>query len=311
MSRPERLSDFLAGTAWAGARRQPLTGDASLRRYERLQDGPSPALLVDAPPPEDTALFVRMAGWLRDQGLLAPTIHQADEEAGFLVVEDLGDSLLAQLCHARPEQEKPLYTSACDELLRLQRARVPAFLPAYDDDFFLFEIGIFTEWAAGSLTETARADLLALWTGILPLARVGADVVIHRDFHALNLIQVGERFALIDFQGARIGPAAYDLISLLVDARRDVADDAAAAVAMRYLETRPELDRDAFAAACAIMAAQRTTKILGLFRRLAKRDGKPAYLDLLPRVQGQLEQALAHPVLAPIRDWHGRHGFGS
>jgi aminoglycoside/choline kinase family phosphotransferase len=311
MTRAAALAAFLADSPWAGTMRRPLAGDASLRRYERLEGGPSPALLVDAPPPEDTALFVRMAGWLRDQGLLAPKIHRADAEAGFLIVEDLGDGLLARLCTERPDAEASLYDQAVAELVRLQSAPVPDFLPAYDDAFFLFEIGIFAEWAAADLPATVQGDLLRRWQDVLPAARVGADVVVHRDYHALNLLAVGERFALIDFQGARIGPPAYDLISLLVDARRDVAEDSVAAAAGRYLDLRPDLDAGRFTAACAIMAAQRTTKILGLFRRLAVRDGKAGYQALLPRVRTQLQQALDHPALEPIRDWHARHGLGS
>ncbi|WP_159709516.1 aminoglycoside phosphotransferase family protein [Geminicoccus flavidas] len=311
MTRDAALAAFLADSPWAGAARLPLAGDASLRRYERLEGGPSPALLVDAPPPEDTALFVRMADWLRSQGLLAPKIHQADAEAGFLLVEDFGDGLLARLCTDRPEIEASLYNRAVAELVRLQGAPVPDFLPAYDDAFFLFEIGIFAEWAATGLPAPVREDLLQRWQGVLPAARVGRDVVVHRDFHALNLLAVGERFALIDFQGARIGPPTYDLVSLLVDARRDVAEGTVAAAAGRYLDLRPDLDAERFTAACAIMAAQRTTKILGLFRRLAVRDGKTAYQALLPRVRTQLQQALDHPALGPIRDWHTQHGFGS
>ncbi len=311
MSRGEELEAFLAASPWAGADRRSLAGDASLRRYERLDGGPSPALLVDAPPPEDTALFVRMADWLATNGLLAPEVHAADEASGLLIVQDLGDELLAKLCTDDPAAEQALYLRAVDELLLLQRARVPDFLPAYDDAFFLFEIGIFAEWAASDLPETARGELVERWSRVLPEARVGTEVVVHRDFHALNLIAQGQRFALIDFQGARIGPPAYDLISLLVDARRDVDEETVAVAAGHFLDARPELDAEAFTAACAIMAAQRTTKILGLFRRLAKRDGKTGYRELLPRVRTQLKQALEHPVLAPILDWHEQHGFGS
>lgn len=311
VSRAAALAGFLANSPWAEARRLPLTGDASPRRYERLVGGPSPALLVDAPPPEDTPLFVQMADWLTRNDLLAPGIHVLDQRSGFLVVEDLGDALLSTLCDQEPSREEAYYRLAADELLRLQQAPVPDFLPPYDDAFFLSEISIFMQWAAQDLPEAARADLSARWRQVLPAARVGPDIVVHRDFHALNLIATDRRLALIDFQGARIGPPAYDLVSLLVDARRDVAEDTVAAVAGHFMDARPDLDPEAFTAACAIMSAQRSTKILGLCRRLAKQDGKPGYLSLLPRVRTQLEQALGHPALAPIRDWHEQHGFGS
>jgi aminoglycoside/choline kinase family phosphotransferase len=311
MTRADTLDAFLGASPWASASRHPLAGDASLRHYERLEGGPAPALLVDAPPPEDTTLFVRMARWLAAQGLLAPTIHAADEAAGFLIVQDFGEDLLSDLCRQQPAREEPLYLAAVDELVRLQAAAAPGFLPPYDDSFFLSEIGIFAEWATDDLPEPVRQDLLDRWAGVLPVARTGPDVLVHRDFHALNLIRAGGRFALIDFQGARIGPAAYDLASLLVDARRDVAEATVAASLDRYLQARPHLDQEAFGAACAVLAAQRSTKILGLFRRLAKRDGKQHYLALLPRVQRQLQQAIEHPVLRSIRDWHAEHGFGS
>ena len=308
MSRAEALARFHARSPWAAATRLPLAGDASLRRYERLTGGPSPALLVDAPPPEDTALFVAMAGWLRGQGLLAPEIHAADADAGFLVVEDFGDGLLARRCAERPEWEVALYEQAIDLLAQLQAAAPPSFLPPYDDAFFLQEIGIFAEWATSG---AAGPDLLARWRDVLPQARIGADGVVHRDFHALNLIETDDRLALIDFQGARIGPPTYDLVSLLDDARRDVAPAAIAAARARYARLRPDLDPDRLAASAAIMSAQRNTKILGLFRRLAKRDGKPGYLALLPRVEGHLRRALAHPVLGDVRLWHETHGFGT
>jgi aminoglycoside/choline kinase family phosphotransferase len=252
-----------------------------------------------------------MAHWLGSAGLVAPTIHAADEDKGFLIVRDFGDDLLASLCEREPEQEVNCYLRAVNELVRLQAAEVPGFLPSYDDAFFLFEIGIFVEWAVGHLPDGVRQELLERWRVVLPLARTGPDVVVHRDFHALNLIRAGQRFALIDFQGARIGPAAYDLASLLVDARRDVRDGTIEACLNHYRRVRPSATNDAFDAAYAVMTAQRTTKILGLFRRLAVRDGKSAYLRLLPRVQGQLATALSHPALAAIRDWHREHGFGS
>ncbi|HEX2525257.1 MAG TPA: phosphotransferase [Geminicoccus sp.] len=311
VTRAELLLRFLRSTPWADAKRHPLSGDASGRRYERLHGGPAPALLVDAPPPEDTPLFVRMARWLSANGLLAPTILAVDEAEGFLLVQDLGDDLLASLCSREPLCESQHYGKAVDELVRLQAAPLPDFLPPYDDTFFLFEIGIFVDWAAQSLPLPVRQDLVDRWRHVLPVAQTGVDVVVHRDFHALNLIKAGDRFAVIDFQGARIGPAAYDLVSLLVDARRDVEEATIACASDRYLRARQDLDPLAFSAACAVMSAQRTTKILGLFRRLAKRDGKPGYLPLLPRVQQQLAQALGHPSLEAIRHWHAEHGFGS
>ena len=311
LSRAAELASFLASTDWKDATRTGLTGDASTRRYERLLGGPSPALLVDAPPPEDTKTFIRMAGWLITQGLVAPRILAAQEELGFLVVQDFGDSLLHACCNSDPMQEIPLYLKACKELLVLQQAELPFFLPRYDEAFFLSEIAIFVQWAGKALSQNMRDDFLQRWREVLPLALGSADVVVHRDFHALNLLATDGRLAIIDFQGARTGPAAYDLASLLVDARRDVSPVTTDQVLQHYLAARPFIDADDFKRAFAIMTAQRSIKILGLFRRLARRDGKVAYLNLLPRVRIQLSQALEHPALAPIRDWHSQYGFGS
>ena len=174
------------------------------------------------------------------------------------------------------------------------------------------EARLLLEWYAPTLGAAAAADYDALWQDLLPLARVGADGFVYVDYHADNLLWLPERvglarIGLLDFQDARSGPPAYDLVSLLEDARRDVAPALARAMAERYLAARPELDPAAFGTACAVLGAQRNAKILGLFARLAARDGKRQYLDLQPRVRAHLARALRHPALAPLAAWCERH----
>jgi len=310
--RDSEIRAFLGRHGFAGARRLPLAGDASVRRYERLRGGPRPAVLMDAPPATiDVRPFLAVAGWLRDAGLSAPEVLAADPAAGLVLLEDLGDELFGRAL-ARGGDEGLLYRAAVDLLLILHRAPPPAALPRYDDAWLLREAGLLVEWYAPALDEPVKADYRAIWQDLLPAARVGGDGFVYVDYHADNLLWLPgrsgvARVGLLDFQDARSGPPAYDLASLLEDARRDVDPGIAHAMVERYLAARPELDADAFRAAYALLAAQRNAKILGLFSRLAQRDGKPHYLNLQPRVRAHLRRDLRHPLLSPLRLWFERH----
>jgi N-acetylmuramate 1-kinase len=311
--RAAQIEAFLRAAGFACARREPLAGDASLRRYGRLHDGPRPAVLMDAPPGViDVRPFLAIAAWLRGRGWSAPEVLAADPAAGLVLLEDLGDRLFTRAIADDPALEEALYAAAADLLVAIQRAEPPADLPPYDDAWLLREAALLTEWSAPDLNECARADYLDSWRAVLPQARVGAEALVYVDYHADNLLWLPERVGLarvglLDFQDARLGPPAYDLASLLMDARRDVAPELAARMIARFLAARPELDPDAFAAAYAILGAQRNAKILGLFTRLARRDGKPRYLAPLPRVRAHLAAGLAHPALEPVRAWFERH----
>ena len=327
MSAASRSAEgFLAGAGWSDAKRAPLAGDASNRRYERLSNGPGGrrAVLMDAPPErgEDIAAFVAVTGRLRALGFSAPEIFAADLAEGWALLEDLGDDLFARVAAARPAKERALYEAAIDVLLSLAETPPPEVatgygarheVPPYDGDTLAREARLAIDWWRKGVSGAApgpglTADYDAAVKGAC--ARVAADrsVLVLRDYHAENLIWLPDRrgdarVGLLDYQDALAGSPAYDLVSLLEDARRDTGAELRAAMMARYAD-RAGMDsatRDAFAADCAALAAQRNLKIVGIFARLWLRDGKPAYLDMIPRVWAHLQRDLAHPLLGDLR----------
>ena len=319
---PERaaaIAAFLAASGWPGAAPAMLAGDASFRRYYRRADAARRAVLMDAPPPvEDVRPFVAVAAILRNFGLSAPQIHAADPERGFLLLEDFGDGLYTALLAAGGD-EAALYALAIDTLVALHRAVAasgPPALPPYDEARLLAEAALLVDWYMPSVgapaATAAREDYLARWRGLLPLAAAPETLVL-RDYHVDNLMLLPGRdgiraCGLLDFQDAVLGPASYDLVSLLEDARRDVSPELRAAMTERYLAAFPGLDRAGFARSAAILAAQRNCKILGIFTRLWRRDGKPGYLAHIARVWRLIEDETGRePALFPIAEWLDRH----
>ena len=254
-------------------------------------------------------------------GYSAPEILAADEAQGFALIEDFGDDSFSALL-AGPDAsslERTLYEAATDFLIDLHRQPVPSDLPCYDPAWMLSDAALFLETAIGDAVEPAMAEEFeAAWRGPLDDATRGPAVLCLRDFHAGNLMWLPargdadcatyglRRVGLLDFQDARLGPAAYDLVSLLQDARRDLGDGLEQAMLARYLDALPNPDEAAFRAAYAILGAQRAVRIIGVFHRLAKRDDKPGYLAHLPRVWQHLDTNLVHPSLAPVRAWFDR-----
>jgi aminoglycoside/choline kinase family phosphotransferase len=318
--RAAQIAAFLAAAGWAEVPRRPLAGDASFRRYERLETAGRRAVLMDAPPPkEDVRPFIAVARLLHGQGFSAPQVLAEDVAAGLLLLEDFGDSTYPRLLAAGAD-EKRLYCLAVDLLIALHRGfKLPgaAAVPPYSDERLLSEAALLVDWylpaITGQPTEPAlREEYLACWRGLLPVARSVPDTLVLRDYHVDNLMLLDGRSGvaacgLLDFQDAVIGPCSYDLVSLLEDARRDVPADLVAAMVEQYLAAFPELDRAAFAASYAVMGAQRNCKIVGIFTRLCVRDGKPIYLAHIPRVWRLIEQDLKHPALAPMARWLDRH----
>ena len=311
MNPPESAGDFLASCGWAGARIEPLAGDASFRRYFRVvRDDGHQAVLMDAPPPhEDPRPFISVAEWLVSVGLSAPEILARDLRRGLLLLGDFGDDRLREALDLAPDRERHLYELATDVLIHLHEYPPMAGLPVHGLEQWLTELMLFTDWYCPAVgLEVDAESYRAAWTEVLePIANDGlGPVTVLRDYHAENIMLVEGRdgvahFGLLDFQDAMAGHPAYDLASVLQDARRDVPPRLERDMLDRYIAATGR--GEAFEAAYWALAAQRNTRILGVFTRLWKRDGKPGYRRFQPRMWGLLERDLDHMVLAPVREW--------
>jgi hypothetical protein len=306
---PPTAADFLAKHGWGGAEIRPLAGDASFRRYFRVHRGGETAVLMDAPPEhEDVGPFLMVAGHLIDRGFLPPKPLAIDREKGLLLLEDLGDDRLAPLLLREPGRERETYEAAVDILARLGTAPAPRDLPPYDEEALTREVLLFTDWYGPALgLDLDPGPYLAAWREAWAdvLRVVECDpVLVLRDYHADNLMVLPDgRLGLLDFQDALAGHPAYDLVSLLQDARRDVSPELEDAMLERYYERAHVADRALFRAHYEVLGAQRNTKILGIFTRLWKRDGKRAYVGMHPRIWNYVERNLAHPAVAPVQAW--------
>ncbi len=310
---PEGIEEFLAQAGWGDAEIHPIPGDASFRRYFRLRrsdrEGPGRGMLMYAPPPhEDPEPFLNVAKWLSDNAMRAPEIYAEDARRGWVLLEDFGDDRMRDWLDDNPDRETAAYEGAIDALVDLHRRDPGPFAP-YDMPTYQREAALLTEWycPAQGLNADA-AGYVAAWEETLApmLERQRPGVTVLRDYHAENIMLLGDPAArapqgLIDFQDALVGHPAYDLVSLLQDARRDVSEELEAQMLARYQE-RADADEH-FAADYARLGAQRNAKIVGIFTRLYKRDGKPRYPTLIPRVWKAMERDLAHPALAPVADW--------
>jgi hypothetical protein len=275
---------------------------------------------MEAPPgKEDVRPWLEMARHLCALGYSAPRVLAAEAAAGLVLIEDLGEDTFTRLLAAGAD-EAELYALAVDLLIDLHRRpaaeSVPAGLAPYDDGRLLDEVALLIDWflpAMGAVpVPAARADYFAAWRTSFVAARAVPETLVLRDYHVDNLMLIADRTGigrcgLLDFQDALRGPTAYDFVSLVEDARRDVADEVRTAMRRRYLAAFPALDATVFDAAGAVLGAQRHAKVIGIFTRLHRRDGKSQYLDHIPRVWRLLERALAHPTLAPVRAWFDAH----
>lgn len=310
MTPPAYAHDFLATCGWRGAEILPLAGDASFRRYFRVVDGDRTAVLMDAPPPhEDPRPFVAVAEWLIGRGLSAPEILARDLEKGLLLLRDFGDSRLRETLDTDPHRERELYELATDVLIQLHQHPPMQGLPVHGLEQWLEELKLFTDWYCPAVGIDVDVEAYrTAWTEVLALIeRDGlGPVTVLRDYHAENIMLVNGRegvgsFGLLDFQDALVGHPAYDLASVLEDARRDVPPEIERAMIDRYVAATGH--REEFERAYWALAAQRNTRILGVFTRLWKRDNKPHYRRFQPRMWGLLERDLEQPHLKPVRDW--------
>ena len=307
---PASAPAFLAANGWGGAEIHPLAGDASFRRYFRVHQGARTAVLMDAPPAtEDSRPFLAVGGHLDAMGFSAPQPLGVDLDAGLILLEDFGDDRMTPVLAAAPAREGAVYAQAIDLLAALHGKPAPP-LASYAEAEMLREVRLFPDWymPAVGLAEAPGYDAAwgAAWPAVVT-ATAAAPVLTLRDYHADNLMLLdrpGVRgLGLLDFQDALAGHPAYDLVSLLQDARRDVPRDLEEAMIARYVAARRIDDAATFRAAYEILGAQRNTKIIGIFTRLRDRDGRTGYVERLPRMWRLLEANLAHPALAPVRDW--------
>src|SRR6201995_3927531 len=346
VERLKTLRQFLDNAGFGEAKRRRMPGDASTRSYARLirdetsfilmnspkrPDGPAvydgKSYSAAVPLAEDVKPFVAIDNGLRGRGLSAPEIHHADIEAGLLITEDFGTEGVIEGDPPAPMTER--YEAAVDMLAALHREQLPEMLPlasqtdyaipVFDVDAWLVEIGLMIEWylpdRGAPLSDALRADFIAMWRELLQKPAAAPRTWVLRDFHSPNLIWLGgregiKRIGILDFQDAVLGPPPYDVVSLLQDARIDIPEMLELSLFSRYVKARREADSGfdpaAFAANCAIMSAQRNTRLLGTFARLNRRDGKPQHLRHQPRIWTYLARSLAHPELAT-----GKAGYGA
>ena len=344
VARLAAIQRFLSEAGFADAELQHVQGDASTRAYERLVLGERRAILMNAPrrpdgPPvcdgkpysaiahlaEDVTPFVAMARALRERGFSAPQVYAADLAEGLLLLEDLGNEGVVSGDPPAPIEER--YAAAIDVLAALHGQPLPRVLPvapgveyalpSYDLDAFLIEAELLLDWyvpyRGAEVSDAARVEFSALWRAALDPAVDAPPRWVLRDYHSPNLLWLAARegsarIGILDFQDALMGPAAFDVASLLQDARVDVPEAMEIALLGRYVKARieadPEFSAKSFVDLYVTLGAQRNTKILGIFARLDKRDGKPQYLRHLPRIWRYLGRSLHHPALAPLKAWY-------
>jgi len=315
------IETFLNQSGWAGAKRFALAGDASFRTYDRITLENKCAVLMNAHPPDgDVRQFVTIAQHLIWLGYSAPRIIAADEETGLLLLEDFGDNTYTQVL-SNGGNETALYELAIDVLIDLHKRptaeSIPPALPIYGNGRLLDEVFLTPQWAYPAFTGVPAAEKVRktygnIWLKLFSRIHAGPKTLVLRDYHVDNLIWLTERSGikacgLLDFQDAVAGHPAYDLMSLLEDARRDLGPGVKTKMMERYLSAFPKLDRNAFEIAFSILAAQRHSKVIGIFTRLCMRDGKPAYLVHIPRVWALLEAALENPILGDLKNWFDSH----
>ena len=321
VNRKITILSFLQKHGWDRAKRWRLAGDASFRKYDRLEGKSGNAVLMDAPPPhENVRSFVRIAQHLYSHGFSVPKVIAEDMEAGILLLEDLGDDTYTHLL-AHGHDERELYTLATDTLIALHRLpedqAIPNAVSPYDTARLLEEVGRLLEWYmplvnASLLPSSVIDEYNSIWQSILPLAWKVPTSLILFDYHVDNLLLLPERSGirscgLLDFQDAVAGPVTYDLMSLLEDARRDVSSTLSVYMKQRYLNAFSSLVPKDFETSWAVMAAQRHTRVIGTFARLKLRDGKPHYLQHIPRLWRYMDQCLIHPSLKDLKEWYSEY----
>ena len=339
------IRDFLDAANYSGAERRFLAGDASLRTFETVtreedravlmrwpfQDGalsaPIRAYMEKVHLAQDCRSVVAIGSELRERGFLAAEIYAADLESGLILSQDLGSETIVD--RGKPVLER--YRAAVDVLARMHEEIWPAMVtvsgtddyevPPYSPEALIAEASLFLDWYVPEVTgepadQRTRLEFETLWRTALEGITDAQSGWVLRDFHSPNLLwqqaaSGSERIGLIDLQDTVIGPVAYDVASLLFDARTDIGEELETSLFDAYVSARenrsPDFDRSGFSKAYSVMATQRNSKLLGIFVRLARRDGKPAYLRHLPRILGYLDRVLDRQDMSDLKDWYARY----
>ena len=315
--RENLISDFLNNAGWKNAERVNLAGDASFRRYQRISLNNKKAILMNAPPDkENVQSFIYFTEHLRSLGYSAPEIFAKDTKTGLILLEDLGDTTFTIMI-AHGSNEKTLYECAVDLLIDMHKRPkdqiVPNNISLYDNKTFIEEALLLTEWytpqvVGRNLSAEAKMDFELVWRQLLSKCPSIKNTLVLKDFHADNLMWLPNRngisaCGIIDYQDALLGPAIYDLMSLLEDVRRNIRPDFVEFLQKRYLNAFPRINPLEFKDSFSILAAQRHCKVIGIFSRLALRDGKNSYLSYLPRAWRLLENKCLSSTLSPLKFW--------
>lgn len=305
------IQSFLGVAGWNKAAAKDLAGDASTRRYRRLsKNGKSGILMID-PSVQTVTQFLKVTEILRKEGYSAPEILAQDLQKGLLLLEDFGDRLFVTLIEAGENEEK-LYTLAVDFLLDLRTKKIPEGLPYFSSSYVLDQNTMFLDWfvpheSGKSVSEEGQRFYQQIWSHLLKSLDRKDEAMLLRDFHAENILFLEGRIGLkslglLDYQDAMTGPAAYDLVSLLQDARRTVPLSLEEKM-LDYYILKSGVEGKWFREVYAILGAHRALRILGIFTRLLNQDGKGRYQQFVPRVKAHLKRNLEHPSLLALQHW--------
>ena len=307
---------FLQQCDWHEANVSALIPDASTRQYFRLSKGGKRAMLMDDIGGKSSVLpFIRITEHLISLNVRAPLIYQQDIEQGFLLLEDLGDGTFTQLM-ANGHDEKKLYQDAIKLISHIHNhpRATDIKLPPYDFSHFIDEALLLVDWYFPAsrhegLCNDAREEYIDIWQSIFNNLPLASPTLVLRDFHVDNLMLVDNTCAVLDYQDALIGPPAYDVVSLLEDARRDLTTSLIEEIKHDYFHLNPDINRPVFEHQLAVWGTQRHCKVAGIFVRLWLRDNKPVYLKHLKRVLGLIQRNISHPSLAPLKHWTSKHSL--
>lgn len=323
ITREETILTFLKKAGWESAVRHPIPGDASFRRYERLTKQDECAILMDAPPErENSRAYLNVQHYLRHAGFSVPHILCESVEDGLMLLEDFGNDSVSSRLREDASQESAIYADAVTLLAEMaaqgltQLAPSGSHFPEYNDALLMQEVMLAAQWflpeilPVGQVVEAVES-YQKHWESVIAAADLSPQVITHRDYHADNLFLLSAkqgvaRVGLLDFQDAVLGRPAYDLVSLLEDARRDVSAQVVEENLLRFCQLSG-IDHSKFLQEYAFYGAQRNAKILGIFTRLYRRDGKSRYLGMVPRVWRYFDANLAHPSLAALKQWRDHY----